>query len=93
MPPHGILINTSRGDVVDEAALADALAAGVIAGAGLDVYAEEPRVHPGLLALQNVVLLPHLGSATVESRIAMGMRAFENLVAWSEGRELPDRVG
>jgi lactate dehydrogenase-like 2-hydroxyacid dehydrogenase len=93
MPPHGILINTSRGDVVDEGALVDALARGVIAGAGLDVYAEEPRVHPGLLALQNVVLLPHLGSATVESRIAMGMRAFENLVAWSDGRELPDRVG
>jgi lactate dehydrogenase-like 2-hydroxyacid dehydrogenase len=93
MPPHGILINTSRGDVVDEAALAEALESGTIAGAGLDVYAEEPRVHPGLLALPNVVLLPHLGSATVESRTAMGMRAFENLVAWSEGRELPDRVG
>lgn len=92
MPPHGILVNTSRGDVVDEGALVDALGRGVIAGAGLDVYAEEPRVHPGLLALQNVVLLPHLGSATVESRIAMGMRAFENLVAWSEGRELPDLV-
>jgi lactate dehydrogenase-like 2-hydroxyacid dehydrogenase len=92
MPPHGILINTSRGGVVDEAALAEALGGGTIAGAGLDVYAEEPRVHPGLLALQNVVLLPHLGSATVESRTAMGMRAFENLVAWSEGRELPDRV-
>jgi lactate dehydrogenase-like 2-hydroxyacid dehydrogenase len=93
MPPHGILINTSRGGVVDEAALIEALASGLIAGAGLDVYAEEPRVPPGLLALENVVLLPHLGSATVESRTAMGMRAFENLVAWSEGRELPDRVG
>jgi len=53
---------------------------------------KEPRVNPGLLALQNVVLLPHLGSATVESRTAMGMRALENLVAWSEGRALPDRV-
>jgi lactate dehydrogenase-like 2-hydroxyacid dehydrogenase len=93
MPPHGILINTSRGDVVDETALIQALARGLIGGAGLDVYADEPRVPPGLLALENVVLLPHLGSATVESRTAMGMRAFENLVAWSEGRELPDRVG
>lgn len=93
MPPHGILINTSRGGVVDEAALVEALERGVIAGAGLDVYVEEPRVPPGLLALPNVVLLPHLGSATVESRTAMGMRAYENLVAWSEGRELPDRVG
>ena len=92
MPRHGILINTARGDVVDESALADALGRGIIAGAGLDVYAAEPRVTPGLLALDNVVLLPHLGSATVESRTAMGMRAFENLVAWSEGRELPDRV-
>ncbi len=92
MPPHGILINTARGDVVDEAALAAALAGGTIAGAGLDVYADEPTVHPALVALENVVLLPHLGSATVESRTAMGMRAYENLVAWSEGRELPDRV-
>jgi len=92
MPPHGILVNTARGDVVDEAALAEALRNGTIAGAGLDVYAGEPRVGPALLALDNVVLLPHLGSATVESRTAMGMRALENLVAWSEGRGLPDRV-
>jgi lactate dehydrogenase-like 2-hydroxyacid dehydrogenase len=92
MPPHGILVNTARGDVVDEAALAEAVRDGTIAGAGLDVYADEPRVHPALLTLQQVVLLPHLGSATVESRTAMGMRAFENLVAWSEGRALPDRV-
>lgn len=92
MPPHAILINTTRGDVVDEGALADALARGVIAGAGLDVYEREPLIHSSLLALPNVVLLPHLGSATVEARTAMGMRAYENLVAWSEGRELPDRV-
>ncbi len=93
MPPHGVLVNTTRGEVVDEAALADALARGVIAGAGLDVYEREPQVHPALLLLPNVVLLPHLGSATVEARTAMGMRALENLVAWAEGRELPDRVG
>jgi lactate dehydrogenase-like 2-hydroxyacid dehydrogenase len=92
MPRHGILINTTRGFVVDEAALTEALARGVIAAAGLDVYEREPRVSPGLLALDNVVLLPHLGSATTESRTAMGMRALENLVAWSEGRPLPDRV-
>lgn len=92
MPRHGILINTTRGFVVDEAALVDALERGAIAAAGLDVYEREPRVSPGLLALDNVVLLPHLGSATVESRTAMGMRAFENLVAWSEGRPLPDPV-
>lgn len=93
MPRHAMLINTARGDVIDEVALAEALRGGAIAGAGLDVYADEPRVGPALLALENVVLLPHLGSATVESRTAMGMRAFENLVAWSEGRVLPDRVG
>jgi lactate dehydrogenase-like 2-hydroxyacid dehydrogenase len=92
MPRHAFLVNTARGDVVDEEALAEALRAGTIAGAGLDVYEEEPRVSPGLLALENVVLLPHLGSATIESRTAMGMRAFENLVAWSEGRPMPDRV-
>lgn len=93
MPPHGILVNTARGDVVDEEALADALERGIIAGAGLDVFAEEPKVPPRFLALPNVVLLPHLGSATVEARTAMGLRALENLVAWSEGREPPDRVG
>jgi len=92
MPRHGILVNTTRGSVVDEAALVEALERGVIAAVGLDVYEREPRVSPGLLALDNVVLLPHLGSATIESRTAMGMRAFENLVAWSEGRPLPDRV-
>lgn len=92
MRPHAVLVNTTRGDVVDEAALADALERGAIGAAGLDVYEREPRVHPALLALPNVVLLPHLGSATVEARTAMGMRAFENLVAWAEGRDLPDRV-
>ncbi|HEX5004561.1 MAG TPA: D-glycerate dehydrogenase [Gemmatimonadales bacterium] len=92
MPRHAVLINTARGEIVDEGALADALERGAIAGAGLDVYTGEPRVSPRLLALENVVLLPHLGSATLEARTAMGMRALENLVAWSEGREPPDRV-
>jgi lactate dehydrogenase-like 2-hydroxyacid dehydrogenase len=86
------LINTARGDVVDEAALVDALESGVIAGAGLDVYEAEPSVPSPLPAFENVVLLPHLGSATVESRNAMGHRAVDNLVAFFAGREPPDRV-
>ena len=92
MKPGAILINTSRGDVIDEAALAEALAAGTIAGAGLDVYESEPRVTPALLAMENVVLLPHLGSATEETRIAMGLRMLENARAFFAGEEPPDRV-
>jgi lactate dehydrogenase-like 2-hydroxyacid dehydrogenase len=92
MRREAVLINTSRGPVVDEAALVDALATEMIAGAGLDVYEEEPRVHPGLLHRENVVLLPHLGSATVESRVAMGLRAIDNLEAHFAGRDIPDRV-
>ena len=81
MKDTAVLVNTARGPIVDEAALADALGAGEIFGAGLDVYEEEPEVHPRLLELENVVLAPHLGSATVETRRAMGMLAAENLVA------------
>lgn len=92
MRREAVLINTSRGPVVDEAALAEALATEMIAGAGLDVYEDEPRVHPGLLGREDVVLLPHLGSATVESRVAMGMRAIDNLVAHFAGEDAPDRV-
>ncbi len=92
MRPGAVLINTARGDIVDEAALARALAAGAIAGAGLDVYADEPRVSPELLVLENVVLLPHLGSATHQARLAMGYRAVDNLVAFFAGRDAPDRV-
>ena len=86
------LINTARGDVVDEAALVDALADGTITGAGLDVYEQEPRVSPALLKMENVVLLPHLGSATKETRVAMGMRALENLRLFFSGAPLRDRV-
>ena len=92
MKPGAILINTSRGDVIDEAALAEALTTGVIAGAGLDVYEAEPKVTPALLAMENVVLLPHLGSATEETRVAMGLRMLENARAFFAGEEPPDRV-
>ncbi|MGZ8333347.1 MAG: 2-hydroxyacid dehydrogenase [Allosphingosinicella sp.] len=86
------LINAARGGLVDEEALIEALAVGRIAGAGLDVYPDEPKVDPRLLALPNLVLLPHLGSATVESRTAMGEKMLANIAAFAEGRELPDRV-
>jgi len=92
MKPSAFLINTARGDVVDQQALVDALESGTIAGAGLDVYDGEPAVPAALLRLENVVLLPHLGSATEETRVAMGMRAVDNLTAFFEGRSVPDKV-
>jgi glyoxylate reductase len=92
MRPTAILINTSRGPVIDEAALAHALQAGTIAGAGLDVYEEEPTVHPVLPSLQQVVLLPHLGSATMQTRVRMGLICLENIQAVLQGRPAPNRV-
>ncbi len=92
LKPGAILVNTARGGIVDEAALAAALASGKIAAAGLDVYAAEPRVHPDLLKLENVVLAPHLGSATDDGRIAMGERAIANIAAFAAGQKLPDLV-
>ncbi len=77
---------------MDEPALAQALRSGAIAGAGLDVYEQEPRVPEELLALENVVLLPHLGSATLETRTAMGMRVAKNLDSFFYGAAPPDRV-
>lgn len=92
MRPGAVLVNTARGDVVDEAALVAALASGHLGGAGLDVFEREPEVHAGLLGRENVVLLPHLGSATLETREAMGMRALANLTAFFDGIDPPDRV-
>ncbi|MGH7525194.1 MAG: 2-hydroxyacid dehydrogenase [Gemmatimonadales bacterium] len=92
MRREAYLVNTARGDVVDEAALVHALREGRIAGAALDVFEREPRVAPELLAMENVVIVPHLGSATQETRVAMGMRALENLRLFFNGAPLRDRV-
>ena len=92
MPRHALLINTARGDIVDSDALVAALRAGTIAAAGLDVFENEPTVPSALLELSNVVLLPHLGSATVESRVAMGDRALSNLTAFFAGNKPKDLV-
>jgi len=92
MPEGAIVINTARGAVVCDAALIAALASGRLFAAGLDVYEGEPDLNPGYRALPNVFLLPHLGSATIETRTAMGFRALDNLDAFFAGREPPDRV-
>ena len=92
LPKHAVVVNTARGGIVDEAALAAALASGKIAAAGLDVYDGEPKVNPALLKLENVVLAPHLGSATDLGRIAMGERVIANIDAFAAGREPPDLV-
>jgi lactate dehydrogenase-like 2-hydroxyacid dehydrogenase len=92
MKKGSYLVNTARGSIVDEAALIDALKSGHLAGAGLDVYTREPSIPVELLALKNVVALPHLGSATIETRTAMGMRAVVNLGAYFEGRPVLDPV-
>ena len=92
MKKTSYLINTARGAVVDEAALVTALKKGAIAGAGLDVFEAEPKVHPGLLRLRNIVLLPHLGSASRETRIKMGEMVIENIFAVLEGRKAPAQV-
>jgi glyoxylate reductase len=92
MKESAYLVNSARGPIIDEAALVDALKAGKIAGAGLDVYENEPEVHPGLLELEGVVLLPHLGSATIETRTAMGVLAAQNAVAVLNGERPPTPV-
>jgi len=92
MKRTAVLINIARGGVVDDAALVQALRDGVIFSAGLDVYENEPALHPGFLTLSNVVLAPHLGSATASARHAMANLAADNLVAWATGSELPSPV-
>jgi len=90
--PHAYLVNTSRGEVIDERALGDLIDAGKIAGAGLDVFEHEPAVDPRLLASDNVLLLPHLSSATVEGRHEMGEKVIVNIRAFVDGHKPPDRV-
>jgi glyoxylate reductase len=92
LQPHAVLVNTSRGEVVDETALADHLENGEIAGAGLDVYEHEPEINPRLRALDNAVLLPHIGSATIEGRVAMGEKVLINAKTFVDGHAPPDRV-
>ncbi|MEK6586260.1 MAG: NAD(P)-dependent oxidoreductase, partial [Nitrospirota bacterium] len=92
MKPTAYLINTSRGPVIDEVALVSALEAQTIAGTGLDVYEHEPMVSASLRALPNVVLLPHLGSATLETRVGMGLICLDNIAAVLGGRQAPNRV-
>jgi len=90
--PDGILVNVSRGRVVDEAALVEALTSGKLGGAGLDVFEDEPKVPAELMGLDNVVLTPHLGSATLETRTDMGQLAMDNLAAWFAGKPLITEV-
>ncbi|MEE8544368.1 MAG: D-glycerate dehydrogenase, partial [Alphaproteobacteria bacterium] len=92
LPPQAYIVNTSRGEVIDENALTRMLRAGEISGAGLDVFEHEPAVNPKLLELDNVVLLPHMGSATLEGRIDMGEKILINIKTFVDGHAPPDRV-
>ena len=92
MRPTAFVINTARGPLVDEGALVDALKRGIIAGAGLDVYEQEPALHPALAQLRQVVLLPHLGSATLHARVQMGLVCLENIQAVLDGRPAPNQI-
>ena len=92
LQPHAVIINTARGEVIDENALTKVLQAGDIAGAGLDVFEHEPAVNPKLLALDNVVLLPHMSSATFEGRVDMGDKVILNIQSFVDGHMPPDRV-
>lgn len=92
LKPHAYVINTARGDLIDEDALIAALEAGRIGGAGLDVYAREPDVDPRLIALPNVITLPHLGSATIEGREHAGEKVIANIRFWADGHRPPDQV-
>jgi glyoxylate reductase len=92
MKPTAFIINTARGPIVDEGALVNALKTEIIAGAGLDVYEQEPTIHSALAELKQVVLLPHLGSATLHARVQMGLVCLKNIQAVLEGRLAPNQV-
>ena len=92
MKPDAFIVNTARGEVIDEAALARAIKAGKLGGAGLDVFEREPQVNPELVGLPNVILLPHMGSATMEGRIEMGEKVIINIKTFADGHRPPDRV-
>lgn len=92
LQPHALVINTARGELIDEGALAEAIRGRALGGAGLDVFEHEPAVHPALLGLSNVVLLPHLGSATIEARQDMGEKVIANIMTFANGHRPPDRV-
>ena len=92
MKPDAYVVNTARGEVVDQEALITALEEGRLGGAGLDVFEREPAIDPRLLKLENVVLLPHMSSATVEGRSEMGERVLINIRVWMDGEKPPDRV-
>ena len=92
MKKDAFIVNTARGEVIDEAALARALKSGQIAGAGLDVFEREPMVSPDLIGLPNVILLPHMGSATIEGRVEMGEKVIINIKTFADGQRPPDRV-
>jgi len=92
MQPHAYIVNTSRGEVIDENALARMIERGEVAGAGLDVFEHEPAINPKLLRLDSVVLLPHMGSATLEGRIDMGEKVIINIKTFADGHNPPDRV-
>jgi glyoxylate reductase len=92
MKPSAVVVNTSRGEVIDQNALTRALRAGELAGAGLDVYEHGTDINPRLVELTNVVLLPHMGSATVEGRIEMGEKVIINIKTFADGHRPPDQV-
>lgn len=92
LQPHAYVVNISRGEIIDENALADMIASGRLAGAGLDVFENEPKPNPKLVSAPNVVLLPHMASATVESRIEMGERVIINIKMFADGHKPPDRI-
>ncbi|MFI4936284.1 MAG: 2-hydroxyacid dehydrogenase [Caulobacterales bacterium] len=92
LQPHAILINTARGEIIDEASLAGMLRAGELSGAGLDVFENEPTINPKLMKLANVVLMPHMSSATIEGRTEMGEKVIVNIRTWMDGHKPPDRV-